>query len=399
MVQYWAAAAMVGAVTFSSAASAQETRRLDFGAHASVFHDSNVARTDETLAAQRGIEPEDVIFTPSLRFDLLLPISRQSFFLNGTAGYDFHRENNQLDSERFNVSSGLNGQLGPCRGTLMGGYTRAQGDLQDLTLINPENTREVTSVNANVSCARPTGLGLQLSAGHEWANNSNVLQAQSDYESSSGQVGVTYGRPTFGVLTVFAQRQRTEYDNRIGLGSTPGYDMTAAGVSFERRLGARIEGTLSLSYSWVDPLTSAPGGAGEYTGTTYGADFVFRPTERLETLFTYERSIVPSTRIGKLYDIQEDLRLEARYQLGARFQVGLGGRMLDSTSEGSTLVGVNPGLLLTDSRTKVMFGSLTFKQSQRTSIRLDVSREEREANIPTYEYSTTRVGLTADVAF
>ncbi|MDP3491518.1 MAG: outer membrane beta-barrel protein [Hyphomonadaceae bacterium] len=397
-VQYWAAAAMVGAVAFSSTADAQETRRLDFGARATVLHDSNVGRSNTALANDRGIEPEDVIFTPSLTFDLLWPLSRQSVFANGAVGYDFYNKNDHLNSDRLSLRSGLNGQVGPCVGTVQGGFSRSRNDLQDLTLTNPENIRDVTSANLNVNCSRGYGLGLSLSAGHEWATNSNAVQAQSDYETSTGQVGLTYGRPTLGTLTVFAMRQRTEYDALLGALSNPGYDMTALGVSFERRLGARIQGTLSFSYSMVDPLRSGPGATDDFSGPTYGGDLVFRPTDRIETTLTYSRSVVPSNSLGKLYDIQEDVRLGARYELSSRFELGGGFSFLDSRSEGPS-VGNIPGILLTDSRTKVAFASLTFKQSQRTSLRLDVTREEREADVDAFEYSTTRVGLTADVAF
>jgi hypothetical protein len=398
MEQYWAAAAMVGAVAFSSSAHAQETRRLDFGARATVLYDTNVARSNTALADTRGIQPEDVIFTPSLTFDLLWPVSRQSFFVNGAVGYDFYNENDQLNSDRFDVQSGLNGQVGPCMGTVQGGFSRSRNDLQDLTLTNPENIRDVTSADLSINCSRGYGLGVALSAGYEWASNSNALQAQSDYETSSGQIGLTYGRPTLGTLTVFLTRQRTEYDTLLGVLSNPGYDLTAMGVSFERRLGARIQGTVSLSHSTVESLRSGPGASDDFDGLTYGGDLVFRPTDRIETSLTYSRGVVPSNNIGKLYDIQEDVRLGARYELSSRFQIGAGLAYLDSRSEGPTLANA-PGILLTDSRTKLAFASLTFKQSQRTSLKLDVTREEREADVPAFEYSTTRVGLTADVAF
>lgn len=398
MVRYWVATVALVGVVGGSSAAAQETRRLDIGLRGVILHDSNIARSDATLAAQRGIKPEDVVFTPSLTFDLLLPISRQSFFLTGTAGYDFHQENDRLDSERLTVNSGFNARFGRCNGVIAGGYSRSQSDLQDLTLVNPENIREVTSADISLGCSRATGLGGQLSLGQEWGKNSNLLQKQSNYETTSGQASITYARPRLGTLTFFAQRQRTEFDDVVGTISKAGYDLTAYGASFDRRLGARIQGTLSVSYSKVDPLNSTPAAASsDYTGMTYGADFSFKATDRLEALLTYERSIVPSARIGKLYDIEEDARIEARYQLGSRFQIGLGGQLLDVESEGTTLPAT--GLLLTDSRTKIAFGSLTFKQSQRTSLRLDVSREEREANSPIYEYSTTRVAVTADVAF
>ena len=64
---------------------------------ANLAYDSNSAHSSAALAAQRGIQLEDETFHPALNFTLVEPIGRQSIYVNGAAGYDFHRYNSRLN--------------------------------------------------------------------------------------------------------------------------------------------------------------------------------------------------------------------------------------------------------------------------------------------------------------
>lgn len=385
-----------------SPAAAQEARKLDFGVRLAARHDSNLARSNATTAAVRGITPEDYIFTPAATFDLVLPVSRQSFFVRGSAGYDYYRENTQLNSARYDVESGLNGRFGACSGTVMTAYHRSQSDLQDLTIVNPKNVLELTNLTAQVGCQRQAGLGVSGSVGHVWATNSNRIQSQSDYEADQASAELSYGRPTLGSLTTFLQYQKTEYkDAGPLLGRQNGYELLAGGVSYERRIGSRLQGRVSVSQSQVDPIGILPGGGGggdSYSGVTYSGDLTYRPTDRMEAMFEYSRAIVPSTQRGTLYDLDESYRLSGKYKVGSRIVAMLGGERRESTAEG-TLGGPPIGGNFTESRTVSLFGSLSFQQNDRLSYLLDIIHEERTTNDPRFDYSATRIGLTADVAF
>lgn len=392
-------AAAVAALT-GSPAVAQETRRLDFGVRAKVVHDTNFARSSKAEADLRGVSQDDTIFTPSMTFDLFVPVSRQSFFLTGAAGYDFHQKNDHLDRERYAVDGGVNSRVGPCSPSLVGSYARSQSDLQDVTLLAPENTLQTTTITAALSCQREPGLGANIAMTKGWADNSNPIQAQSDNESSSVTGGISYARPRLGVLQIFASHQEIDYNNRdVSLPGSNGYGVWAGGASFERKLGARIEGIVSLSYSSVEQNgVVLPGAASTFEGWTYGLDLGYRPTERLKTRLELHREIAPSTRVGRAYTVRERAAISADYELGARLVLGAGFQVIDEAYEGLIPV-AGPGIILSDSRTNVVYGSLTFRQSKRLSLQFDVSRQERETNSPLYDYTSNRVGLTANVAF
>lgn len=393
-------ATMIGLAAASSPVAAQEARRVDFGVQGKVLQDSNIARASDALAATRGITQKDTILTPTFTFDLLVPVSRQSIYLTGSAGYDFYRNNNQLNRERAKVEGGVNSQLGPCQGTLFGTFARAQSDLQDLVLLDPENVLETKSVGVELACARATGLGTSVSASQKWGDNSNTVQQQADYETKSLTGSVFYSRPSFGSLSVFVSHEETEYPNRGLLpGGSSGYELQSVGAAFERKIGSRLQGRISAALTTVDQSSNLLSGkTDKFDGPTYGASLTFRPSDRLEAILAYERKVVPSTRIGKLYDLDESVRLEGRYKFGSRITAAVGGQLRNVESEDAFPLTV-PSILLSDSETRMLFGSLTFKQSQRFSFVLDVVHEDRDANLPVFEYSATRVGASVGVAF
>lgn len=381
-------------------AVAQEARRLDFGVRAKVVHDTNVARSDQTQAALRGVTPEDTIFTPSLTFDVFFPVSKQSIFLNGGIGYDFHRKNVKLDSEAMDLNAGANARIGPCQPTILASYLRRQSDLQDLGLVNPENIIETSSIDLSVNCAREVGFGIGATLGRGWSNNSNPVQAQLDHNSSSAGASVSYQNHALGSLILMGQYQKVEYENRavMDLLST-GYEMTSFGLTFERRISSRLQAKLSMAQTNVDQLQSRPASASSsFSGLTYGGDVTFRPTTRLRAQLNYERAVTPSNYIGKLYDVAETVRVSGDYQVGSRVTVGVGAERRNVKSEGATLA-IGPSILLTDSEINTLFGVLTFRQSERLVFNFDMQHEEREANNPVFDYSATRIGATASVAF
>ncbi len=378
--------------TVSSQASAQEARKLDFGLHADVERSSNVARTSTERAALRGITPEDTVFTTLATVDLLAPIGRQSVFLRGSGGYSFYDKNDKLNRERLDFTGGLNAHLGPCSSVVGGGYSRGVNLVDDPILVdNVENIQEVKRANLDLTCQNSTGLGVVAGVSKEWTSNDLASLTSSDYERTRYNVGVSYSRPALGVITVFTTRETTDYQNRI---LDSGYDLSSYGITYQRELGARIQGTATVAYTSVDPHTSFGGGSMETT--TYAASLTYRASSRLSFSGSLDNSITPSSGPGRDYDIGTAYRLSAEYDLGSRISITVGGARVERESKGIILA---PTVQLTNSTTDSMFGSVKYKQSERLSFGLYGGREKRSTNARQFDYSNNRIGVSADVAF
>nr|WP_246370847.1 outer membrane beta-barrel protein [Phenylobacterium haematophilum] len=385
---------LLGVVALATPALAQETRSVTFGVQATVVHDSNVSRSDAATAALRGIQREDTIFSPAVTADVLLPVSRQSLYLRGSVGYDFHDKNTQLDTENLDFEGGANLRFGPCEGQLGGSFHHGQANIQTVTLVDSENAIDSSSLGATVACTRGAGLGVTAAAHKTWSENSNAVVFQNDSETWDGTVGVTYSRPALGTLTVYAGYSDTDYPNRLLPTSASGYQTTTLGVSFERRISSRLQGVINYGYTTVE--TDSLVANSDFEGSTWSVDLIYRPTTRLRTEFGMGRAVLPASSIGGLYSIATNYRLTADYDLGSRIALSAGTEFVDTETDGS-FASLFP--VLTDSQSYAVFGGITFAQSERIRWSLNARYEDRDANAPQYTYDRTVVALSAGVAF
>jgi hypothetical protein len=402
----------VGALLAASAAAshamaapsdkAPPVDRFSVNLSARAEYDTNISGASEAEARARGITIEDWVYTPTVSVNLNLPVSRQTFYLRGSAGYLFHDKNKSLDSERITLDTGVQGRISLCNVTVGGNYQRSLSSLDDIVL-GPtiDNILEVKSVGATAVCARKTGFGLTGAVTQEWGDNSTTLMQTQDYESTTYTGGVVYTRPRFGTLTVFGRHQRIDYVNRVPslgvLGGPNGYDSASGGVSYERHLGARIDGTVSASYTSVDSLGPVVPGttSGDFSGFTYSLNARYRVTNRLTTEFLFSREVAPSNRFGDSYDLSENYEVRGTYNFGSRITGNLGYQHRNVDSKGGQIFAGN----LTDSRSNVVTAGLSYRQSKRVSLNLDAAHEERRANDPRYNYDNTRVGIAASVDY
>jgi hypothetical protein len=401
----------VGALIVASAAASQAMAaparapvdRFSIDLSARAEYDTNLAGVSPAEANSRGIATDDMIYTPSVGVTLNLPISRQLFYLRGSAGYLFHDKNKNLDSERLSLDTGVKGRVSLCDLNAAANYQRSLSSLDDIVLgPTVDNILEVKSVTASAICARRTGLGVTGTVEQEWGDNSRAQLRGQDYESTTYSAGVVYTRPQFGTLTLFGRRQRTDYDQgSLGLGvlgSPNGYESTTGGVSFERRLGGRIDGVISTSYTSVDTLGPTIAGAttsGDFNGFTYSLNLNYRVTSRFNTGFAFAREVSPSNRFGDSYDVSESYEAHGNYNFGTRITANFGYQHRVVDSKGGQIFAGN----LTNSTANVVNAGVTYRQSKRVSLVLDASREERRANDPRYNYDNTRVGIAANVNY
>jgi len=359
-------------------------------------YQTNVAGGDAAVAALRGLKQEDVVFTPTLLIEAFKPFGRESAYLTGSVGYNFYDRNSVLNRENLNLDGGVNAQLGVCRATVTGGYIRRQNELEDTTLAHVEDVLDQTSVGLEGACGRGYGFSPNFSVSQAWSTNTLSLLQSSNYNTLGGSGGISYQAPTLGDVSLFGQYQTTTFTNRLVAFNQSsiqdGFDTYGGGVKYVRLLGARIQGTVSLSYTSVKPFVGNTSG---FNGVTYGADITFRASSRLDFHGSFNRDIQPSNVLDSTYFLETKSLVEGTYHVGSRLEANLGVSEADRTFKGSSLL---TNLDLREDTLKIIYGSLTYKL-RKLYFALSVRNEERSTNTVGLDYTDNRVGLTAGTIF
>lgn len=390
-------------VTPDAMAQGRQPRRVDVQLQGQVEHDTNLIRTTRALAAAQGLSLADTVYAPTLNIDLLLPLGRQAVFARGSAGYMFHERNRRLDTERFDLEGGLGGSVGPCGTVVGGGYQRGRSELNDQTLVTSiENILEVKSVNAGLTCIKSPGLGVTLTASKSWASNSSVRATNGDYHTDTISGGLIYGRPIAGSVSLQGQYAQTKYTDQPAVPrATDGYTSLGGGLRVERKLGTRLQASAGLSYTAVNvdrsatPVLGAPP-IKDFKGLTYSADAAYRISSRFRVQGKFERAVQPTLLTGGGFELQTNYSGRVEYRLGSRITVSLGAEQQKSDVRGNA---ATVGLVLTDARTRAASSTISYRQSDRLTFTLSGRLEERKANDPRFEYSSERIGASANVNF
>jgi hypothetical protein len=368
-------------------------------------YDSNIARTSPQAAALLGLRQDDITYSPTLNLNIVDPIGRQAVFLQGSVGYLFHQNNRQLDSEQINLNGGAGVNVGRCGSVLSGGFFRGRSQQEQLgAVINVENILEVKRASLGITCATPAGLGLVFSTSYDQGDNSLPQVAVSDYRSTSVSGGLMYGRPSTGSVQLLASYTRTDTPNTVfPTTGSDGYENESVGVTVSRRAGGKIELNASVNYSKVNLLTPAnailvPGSpSGSSSGLTYTSNIDYRASSRLQFHGTFNRQIKPTLLIGSSYEIQTFYGVRADYRLGSRIQIGAGADL--GRDAGQATAAPLAATTLTNSEIKGIFASVRYQQSPRIYVVLDARHESRTANLPEFEYTSDRVGLSLAVSY
>lgn len=378
-------------------AFAQEAKQFDIELAARAAYDTNVSRSNEAVAALRGLQREDWILSPTVSVDVVQPLGRQAIFLKGDVGYNFYQENDRLDREKIALKGGAKVNLGPCRSTIGGSFDRRQSDLRDLQLGSIENVESLQGVSMEMGCGRVAGLSANMSVADERADNSSAQRKRSDYQSTNATAGLVYRRATFGELTLFGRVGSTTYKNRLitsgGVTEADGFDSYGLGVNFGRNIGSRLRGSLSIGYMSVDPKTPV---GNDFEGITYSADLTVKPSNRLETRLFAERAVKPSNRYQASYSVDRSYNLQAEYAVGSRIKIGLGAGYADRRYESAALRGAP---VITEEEVRTVSGTVRFTMSRRLILLLDATQEERDANLHGFDYTANRVSLSATTTF
>jgi hypothetical protein len=295
--------------------------------------------------------------------------------------------------------------VGRCGSVLSGGLFRGRSQQAELgAVVNVKNILEVKHASLGITCATPAGLGLVFSSSYDQGDNSLPQTAVSDYRSTSVSGGIMYGRPSTGSVQLLASYTRTDTPNTLfpTVGSE-GYEDESVGVQFSRRAGGKIQLNGTINYSKVNLLTPSnailiPGQTSDSsTGLTYTSSIDYRASSRLQFHGSFNRQIKPTLLVGSSYEVQTLYSVRTDYKLGSRIQIGAGADL--SRDVGQASGPVIAAITLTNSEVKGIFASVRYQQSSRIYVVLDARHESRTANLPQFEYTSDRVGLSLAVSY
>ena len=354
-------------------------------------YDSNVFRTNSQTAFFFGPVASDIRATPSLDFDVVLPVGRQAFFLNGSIGYDFYKRYSRLDRERLTGSAGANlAVISGCNTKLEGDYSRQQSSLNDVfSPVAADNTETRTSLSAKLVCDKSIGLSPGAGYSHEDVRNSITALKISDYKTDIIDASLGYARPTLGRVSIYTMYTNSSYPNRIAFGGEDGIENYTAGLRFERSIGSRITGTISGGYSWVNPKLTR---TGRFRGAAYSANIALRPSDGFNVNLNAQRTAELSNQLNVNYSITDVYSLTGDYAFSPYLSINFGSSYQKRDFKGSTVV-VSPFPTANNDTVTSAFIGARYQWSRRVTINADFTQEKRDSDNPFLTYKSSRVGI------
>ena len=391
-------------------------RQVNIRASLEASYDSNVFGLGNDPLLLNGRSKDDFSLTPSLLVDVILPLGRNSAFLRGQLGYDFHLRNSQLNRERIGLDGGASVAVaGSCTTSANMSYSRQRSNAGDIFIVDPaidpdfrrarDNVEERKSIGGRVSCGGAIGLSPSLGYNHSEVRNSSDFFRPNDSNQDALDFSLGYQRPSLGRIALYGSYAEGEYLGRDifgGLrGITPfdpdnldGVKNYSAGVRFERSIGSRISGAVAVGYSWVDPKAVS---ARRFRGNNYSLNLNLRPTDRLSVDLLATRSADLSNTVFATFSLTEVYSLNGTYRLrpGLAFNFGSSYQVRDYRTEIEFAPGLGATFVDKDKFTRAYVGAI-YDLNRRLRLNGLFSVQGRKSNNSRFNYtnSTVTVGVS-----
>ncbi|OAN66849.1 gellan polysaccharide biosynthesis protein GelF [Sphingomonas sp. TDK1] len=371
------------------------TRQIDVRAAGTIEYNDNVVLSDPRISG--GGTKGDVILSPTLNLNILLPRATGDVYLAGSLGYRFYTKYTGLNREFVTLTGGADQRLASCLVHGEANYNRSLTDLGNLYVQDAagsfRNTEESRQISADVGCSAPLGLRPALAYSHSQVRNTLALRqfADSDTDSFTAQLGL----PTtpIGTFSVFGRMSDSRYVRRVTpTGGRDGIKTYAAGVQFERMVGNRLNFTGSANYIKVDPKLP---GTKSFSGVGYSVSGLYRGEDYSISL-TGSRNAEPSVIYFVSYNITTTLSLSATKELSERLRVSVGAARTWRDFTASTLF---PNALIAGhDKTSSLSATATYIPSRRLSFSLTGAYNDRSTNTQLFKYRAKRIALTTSLA-
>lgn len=386
---------LAGQARAQGPADVRDQQQLDLGLNVSGFYDSDVLRGETIRKVRPDASNEDFVIAPRVTADIVAPIGRQSAFLNGQIGYQFHQNNSYLNREYINGQGGFKLRaIRNCVATVTGRYTQQQSELYDIIDgFDPTNVEKIGGVSAEIGCQTAGGLTPRLSAGRTRAKNSSVVREVNEYVSDTATASLGYTRQQFGTISVYATIAKSRYPLRQALLPglpADGANVYSTGVGYERQIGTRLTGRANLGYTRVNPRLP---GTPDFKGASWDVDLTYDSRNRFRGSIAFARSVEQSNLLGDTYGVNTSLSFNGDYEINERFRLTAGAAYIRRKQEQSPLFQL-PNFNSRD-RTIRVYSRLTAGNVGPVGISFDASREHRKSVVPIYNYGSTRFGVTA----
>jgi hypothetical protein len=382
-----------------SAANAQEASIQESGpllsAALRVTHHSNVVHGNSVTAAARGLTPEDVVIQPKLSVNLDRALGRERVFLHADVGYDFYTRNSILNRENIATSGGVSSDLHICAVTTDGGYARHQSDLAEVGLVQAVNVETLLNARMSASCLPASVLSPFFSFQWSQTRNTAISRKPSDSDNIGAQGGVRYRMGSFGSVGGNVGWQHVTFPDVLPAlaGTTQGgYNLYDAELTAKRELGTRLSFDVGIGYNKV---VSDSVGIPDFGGATYKFEGTYEPSSRLHFVASYDHSVKPERRFGAGYSLTSLVSVGASYKIGPRGSFSLQASQRKRDPRGTSTVGA----AAERERTDIVSATLRYDLATHANVGMDVEREERHAEIATFNYSDTRIGIFISSAF
>ena len=394
---------------WSGAAAAQTSpfRDLNLFVGGVLTYDDNIFRTPDGVTRAGNQHRSDWIFEPTVSATYTRPLSLGQISLHGSTSYRFYKRNSQLNRENLDFGVNANDRVWRCDVNGDVSFARAQSDLADLidggTLVNAQNS---LTVGGGVLCGQ-NGLRPGFQYSHQIVTNSSTLRQISNHQRDSYRVQIGWERPALGRISIYGSIVDGSYPNRPALGpGLPANDEIrtySAGLSYNREIGVRLKGSVSVGYMKVKPrLKLVPGSK----GITFAGNLTFRGSDRISGGLSFSRGSHESNLLGVDYSVNTQLRTTVTYRLSEvvtlngtaawtrrQFKTtGLTSGAFDPTGASVILIGRK------DSTKEFGLGA-TFQSFQRLRFALQGTHTERSSGAGGFDYSANRISLTAGLRF
>lgn len=385
--------AMAVAIGLPTSAAAQTTEdKTEIKVEVNGRYDSNISRSSDLQASQRGLTRSDFRLSPALTLDLARNFGENSAYVRGSLGYDIHTRNSVLDRERLGLRAGGELAAGPCRVRPDVGFSRQQSDLADIVVIDglvPDavrNTETRLFYGAELACGGAIGVSPYASIRREQARNSNALRDLAEFNETSYSAGLEYRSPTVGTIRAFISRDDVDLIRQPLAGGTNGYKVTNYGASISREVGTRLKADASVTFS--DLKSHDPRIAG-FSGLNWDLGLTLLVNEQTQIQARYGRQLVNSLSSNSAYVVEQPFDFRLTYAVSERLRLEAGGQFSKRRFE---FAGVPGADFIDRENRRVLDAGVRYQFSNRLALRVNGGHERRNANGSLFDYSSTFVG-------